>query len=172
MSTPGGLAGVEQGVAPSASTVMACSRKETVPPSPVTSTDGRNRSVCRRSAMPRAAKWSSRASSMPVGPQAQVSRSARSGTSAASPSVLSMPSTSVCFSTSRIAPSAASARSSPAKMTSSDGRRRVDDDDVVELGDGPAQHPHHGGDAAAGGDEQGLRRPRVRQHEVAAAWSS
>ena len=55
---------------------------------------------------------------MPVGPQAQVSRSRQSGTRASSSARSSMPSVSVCRSSRRIRPSAASSRSSSPKMTS------------------------------------------------------
>ena len=48
------------------------------------------------------------------------------------------------------------------------GRRRVHDDDVAELVERVAQHPHHRRDAAAGGDEQDLVRARVGQDELAA----
>ena len=96
----------------------------TVPPSPVTTTVGRKRSVCRRSAIPRSAQCPSSASSIPVGPQAQVSRSSQVGRRArSSSSASSIPSVSVCRSTRREAP----ARREQAQLAAEDdvggGRR-------------------------------------------------
>ncbi|MBY8853495.1 hypothetical protein K7G98_36795, partial [Saccharothrix sp. MB29] len=59
ISTPACSPTSSSGVAPSASTVRSVVVNVTAPPSPVASTVGRNRSVCRRSATPCRAQCSS-----------------------------------------------------------------------------------------------------------------
>ena len=116
----GGLAGVEQRLGAVGCHDGAGLGEGDVPPSPAATTVGRNRSVCSRSAMPsvvpallrghRAARPARRPTS---------ARSAMSSTRSSRRATSSIPSVSVCFSTSRIRPWRASMRSSPPKMTSS-----------------------------------------------------
>ncbi len=119
ISTPAASPESSNGSEPSVSTTVPDRLNVTVPPPPPVSSTGRKRSVRSRCPLSSSAQCVSRSSSISFGPQAQVCRSNRSGTSSARSAGLSRPSARVCRSISRIRPSAARARSSEPKTTAS-----------------------------------------------------
>lgn len=120
MRTPAASPASSSGVPPPACAVLPERRNVRVPPSPVSPVmvAGRNRSTCSRSVWPASLQYAVSSSSMALGPQAQVCRSARSGTASWRSAGDSRPPVRVCRSTSRIFRSRARARSSPPKSTS------------------------------------------------------
>ena len=110
----------------------------------------------------------SRASSSPTGPQAQVSRSARSGTSCARSAGVEHARRCRCA-----ARRAGCGRSAPARAARRRRSRRpavgrgVHEDDVGEPSGRLRSMPMTGVMPLAGGDEQHLGRQRLGQHELA-----
>ena len=134
-------------------------------------TVGRNRSVCRRSGRRAGVQCSSSASSRPAGPQAQVSRSARSGTRSSRSATSSMPSASVCRSTSRIRPAVGVAAQLGAEDHVVAGGRGVQQHDVGGVGSARenscAACPITGVMPVPAVTNSSLGGHRLRQHEVA-----
>ena len=166
MSTPAASPASRSGVAPSASTTVPLLAKVTVPPSPVTTTVGRNRSVCsgRRCPRRRSAARARRAARPGRRPRSRARPGrgpARRGRSASSmPCGVGVPLDEPDAARPRPA-----RRSSPPKIDFGCVGAECTTTTSASLRGEPvasAEHPHHRGDAAAGGDEEDLRAARRR----------
>jgi hypothetical protein len=167
MRTPAASPDSSSGVAPSDSTVTPLRLNVAVPPSPVTIAGGRKRSTCSRSAMPRPVQWRLEAVEQlgrAAGPGLALGEVGDGGGEAVDVEAALEPAVALDE------PDAALGGQRPQLAAEDDlggDGRGVHDDDVLELVHGVAQHAHDGRDAAAGGDEQDLRRAGAREHELA-----